>query len=86
MVLDSGDGIITHSTLPTIVQQKSQTELTTTKLPEEGLDLEDIVARLETDLIEQALKQCNGNKTRAAELLGLTFRSLRYRLEKYGLK
>ena len=86
VVLDSGDGIITHSTLPAVVQQKSQTELTTTKLPEEGLDLEDVVARLETDLIEQALKQCNGNKTRAAELLGLTFRSLRYRLEKYGLK
>ena len=86
VVLDSGDGIITLSTLPAVVQQKSQTELTTTKLPEEGLDLEDVVARLETDLIGQALQQCNGNKTKAAELLGLTFRSLRYRLDKYGLK
>ncbi|MEA1921116.1 MAG: sigma-54 dependent transcriptional regulator [Pseudomonadota bacterium] len=86
VVLESGDGIIALSTLPEIVRQKSQTELTTTKLPKEGLDLEDVVARLETDLIEQALKQCNGNKTRAAELLGLTFRSLRYRLDKYGLK
>ncbi|MCK4942261.1 MAG: sigma-54-dependent Fis family transcriptional regulator, partial [Candidatus Aminicenantes bacterium] len=51
VVLDSGDGIITHSTLPAAVQQKSQTELITTKLPQEGLDLEDVVARLETDLI-----------------------------------
>lgn len=86
VVLESGSGIITPATLPAVVLQKSQTELTTTKLPEEGLDLEDVVARLETDLIEQALTQCNGNKTRAAELLGLTFRSLRYRLDKYGLK
>ena len=86
VVLESGDGIIALSTLPAVVRQNSQTDLTATKLPIEGLDLEDVVARLETDLIEQALKQCNGNKTRAAELLGLTFRSLRYRLDKYGLK
>ena len=37
------------------------------------------------DLIRQALEQSRGNKTRAAELLGLTRDTLRYRIEKYQL-
>jgi DNA-binding NtrC family response regulator len=51
------------------------------KLPPGGVDLE----QLEQDLIGQALEQTQGNKTRAAGLLGLTRDTLRYRLEKYGL-
>ena len=86
VVLESGDGPISVSTLPAVVLEKSQIDLTTTKLPKEGLNLEEVVAKLETDLIEQALNQCDGNKTKAAELLGLSFRSMRYRLDKYGLK
>ncbi len=86
VVLEPEGGFITVSTLPAVVQENSQNDLIMTKLPKEGLNLEEVVARLETDLIEQALRQCDGNKTRAAELLGLTFRSMRYRLDKYGLK
>ncbi|TFG51538.1 MAG: AAA family ATPase, partial [Gemmatimonadales bacterium] len=40
---------------------------------------------LEKDLIRQAVEQVNGNKTRAAELLGLSRDTLRYRMEKYAL-
>ena len=40
---------------------------------------------MEKDLIRQALEQARGNKTRAAELLGLTRDTLRYRVEKYSL-
>ena len=86
MVLESGDQIIAHSTLPEVVKKTSRASLTSTTLPKEGINLEEVVANLETDLIEQALKQCNSNKTKAAKLLGLSFRSLRYRLDKYGLK
>ncbi len=50
-------------------------------LPAAGINLEE----LEKDLIGQALARTRGNKTRAAELLGLTRDTLRYRLEKYGL-
>jgi two-component system response regulator PilR (NtrC family) len=32
-----------------------------------------------------ALERCNGVKKRSAELLGLTFRSFRYRLAKFGM-
>jgi len=52
------------------------------KLPPGGIKLEE----LEQDLIRQALAQARGNKTRAAELLGLTRDTLRYRVEKYGLE
>ncbi|MFC1517306.1 sigma-54 interaction domain-containing protein [Candidatus Margulisiibacteriota bacterium] len=51
-------------------------------LPEEGIDLDE----LEKGLIVKALKKTAGNKTKAAELLGLTRYTLLYRLDKYGLK
>ncbi len=49
-----------------------------------GIELEGIVEELERKLIEQSLEKTNGNKTEAAKLLGISFRSLRYRLKKYG--
>ncbi|HEV2175949.1 MAG TPA: sigma-54 dependent transcriptional regulator [Terriglobia bacterium] len=36
--------------------------------------------------IMEALQRTNGNITRAAQLLGMTFRTLQYRLEKFGIK
>ena len=47
-----------------------------------GIDLEDVVGDVERRLIEQALAATGGRKKEAARLLGITFRSLRYRLEK----
>jgi len=44
--------------------------------------LEDYVDRLEHEAIVKALNKTKGNKTAAAKLLGITFRSLRYKLEK----
>jgi len=41
---------------------------------------------VERSLITQAMEQTNWNITRAAKLLGLSFRTLQYRLEKFGLK
>jgi len=52
------------------------------RLPPGGVHLEEV----ERELIRQALERAHGNKTRAAELLGLTRHTLLYRLEKYGLK
>ena len=49
-----------------------------------GVELEGMVEDLERTLIDQALEKSNGNKTEAAKLLGISFRSLRYRLKKYG--
>jgi two-component system response regulator PilR (NtrC family) len=54
-------------------------------LPAEGMDLQDHLDGIERKLLEDALARCSGVKTEAAKLLGLTFRSLRYRLAKYGI-
>ncbi len=52
------------------------------KLPPEGISFED----LERSLIIQAMEQSSWNITRAAKLLGLSFRTLQYRLDKFGIK
>ncbi len=56
-----------------------------TALPEAGLDLEAHLDRIERAILEQALARTGGVKTEAARLLSLTFRSLRYRLAKFGI-
>lgn len=50
------------------------------KLPQQGLEA--YLQEQEKRLIIKALKETEGNKTQAAELLGTTFRSLRYRMKK----
>ena len=52
---------------------------------EEVANLEDHLEAVEKDLIMQALEETRWNRTAAAERLGLSFRSMRYRLKKLGL-
>jgi DNA-binding NtrC family response regulator len=52
------------------------------KLPAEGVNFEDV----ERSLIMQAMDRTDNNITKSAKLLGLTFRTLQYRLEKFGIK
>lgn len=47
--------------------------------------LEPYLDRLEREAIQEALEQVRYNKTAAAKLLGITFRALRYRLERLGM-
>jgi two-component system, NtrC family, response regulator PilR len=49
------------------------------------LPLEDYLDRVERDAIMQALEKTRYNKTAAAKLLGITFRALRYRLDRLGI-
>ena len=51
-----------------------------------GEGLEGQLAHIERDAIVKALEQARYNKTRAAELLGITFRQLRYRIKKLGIE
>ena len=60
--------------------QSSATLAPITGLPSKGLEA--YLQEQEERLIITALKQTKGNKTQAAELLGTTFRSLRYRMKK----
>jgi len=53
-------------------------------LPPEGCRLDEVLGEVERRLILEALERAGGIRTAAAKLLGITFRSLRYRLEKQG--
>ena len=55
-------------------------------IPPEGIDLEEEVGKLEKQFLLRALQRTNGEMKKAAELLKIPYRSIRYRLEKYGIK
>ena len=82
ILLAEGDKI-TLEDLPTEVRQDvGPASEGAFKLPAEGINFEDV----ERNLITQAMEQTDYNITKAAKLLGLTFRTLQYRLEKFGIK
>jgi two-component system response regulator PilR (NtrC family) len=54
-------------------------------IPDDGFDLDRALADYERVIVLKALEQSGGVRKRAARLLGITFRSLRYRLAKLGL-
>ena len=55
-------------------------------IPEQGTDLEVFLTEIEKGLILRALEMSSGVKGKAANLLNLSMRSLRYRMEKFSLK
>jgi two-component system response regulator PilR (NtrC family) len=54
-------------------------------LPPEGCALDEVLGEVERRLLLEALARTGGVRKSAAKLLGITFRSLRYRLSKHGL-
>jgi two-component system response regulator PilR (NtrC family) len=54
-------------------------------LPESGLDLERHLEEYERTILIKALERTEGNRTEAARLLRVSFRSMRYRLSKLGI-
>ena len=57
----------------------------TMRRPQAGDSLKDAVSDLERERIIDALKQCGGNQTKAAEMLGISRRTLLNRLDQYNL-
>ena len=58
---------------------------TLAQLPDNGLDLQKHVQEIERKLLEAALARSNGVRTRAADLLKMSYRSFRHYAKKYGL-
>jgi two-component system response regulator PilR (NtrC family) len=56
-----------------------------TTVPPDGLDIEARLADIERRILMNALKRTNGVRKDAADLLRISFRSLRYKLAKYGI-
>jgi two-component system response regulator PilR (NtrC family) len=55
-------------------------------LPESGFDLEAHVQEIERGYIAEALRKAGGVQVKAADLLGMSFRSFRYYVKKYNLR
>jgi two-component system, NtrC family, response regulator PilR len=64
----------------------SQPTSTAEVLPASGFDLEAHVKEIERGYIAEALRRAGGVQVKAAELLGMSFRSFRYYVKKYNLR
>jgi DNA-binding NtrC family response regulator len=85
ILLSENDTITTEDLPPEMTQGTSLATVDGDlqfKLPPEGVNFEDV----ERSLIMQAMDRTDNNITKSAKLLGLTFRTLQYRLEKFGIK
>lgn len=82
ILLCEGEEIDVEDLPVEIRQQDAPAAAFNFKLPPEGISFEE----LERSLIVQAMEQTGWNITRSAKLLGLSFRTLQYRLEKFGIK
>lgn len=83
VALSQEEWIRTDALPPTVVQSRSGRE--DVQVPPEGVNLDEILAGYERRFLLDALGRSGGVKKRAAQLLGISFRSFRYRLEKLGL-
>jgi two-component system response regulator PilR (NtrC family) len=88
VALEAGASILPES-LPPFVKTSSGTKQMVSsdgiEVTTEGVDLDKIIGQIEKELIIKAIHTADGVKKRAAKLLGITFRSMRYRVEKYNL-
>jgi len=87
VALEGGATILPES-LPPMVNTPSGRKLASThkiEITEEGIDLDKVMGQIEKELLIKAIHASGGIKKRAAKLLSITFRSMRYRAEKYNL-
>lgn len=83
--LSEGDLLGPDSLPPAVLGQGEEAGAATELAMSQGFSLERYMDTLERRYLLEALHRAGGVKTKAAELLGLSFRSLRYRLAKHGL-
>lgn len=77
--------LLSAQSLPHFILEERKAGSSVADIPPGGLDLEEVVGEFEKNLLIKALERTGGVKKRAAKLLNISFRSMRYRLEKYGL-
>jgi two-component system, NtrC family, response regulator PilR len=77
--------VITRRALPENIASGGETAAHALDLPEQGIDLEEHLEAVGRTLMVKALERTGGVQKRAAELLGMSFRSFRYYAKKYDL-
>ncbi len=87
VALESGSTILPES-LPPFVNTQQGRKLASSneiEVTEEGVDIDKILSQIEKELLIKAIHTASGVKKRAAKLLGISFRSMRYRVEKHSI-
>jgi two-component system response regulator PilR (NtrC family) len=87
VALEGGSAILPES-LPPFVNTPSGRKMASSneiEISDDGIDLERVIGQIEKELLIKAIHRANGVKKKAAKLLNITFRSMRYRVDKYGL-
>jgi len=87
VTLEQSDQLTAENLPPKLIEgtQDTTSPLTEKEIPHDGIDLNRTLDNVERDLINRALGITGGHRSRAARLLGISFRSLRYRLVKLGM-
>jgi two-component system response regulator PilR (NtrC family) len=85
IVLGSGE-LLSPESLPPHLHAPRDEQAVSVEIPPTGMDLEDTLSRIENRYIRLALERSGWLQVRAAELLGLSFRQFRYKLQKHGLR
>lgn len=87
VALEGGASILPES-LPPFVNTPTGRKLASSheiQITEDGIELDSVMGQIEKELLVKAIHAAGGVKKRAAKLLNITFRSMRYRVEKYNL-
>ncbi|GIL17743.1 MAG: acetoacetate metabolism regulatory protein AtoC [Oligoflexia bacterium] len=87
VALEAGSTILPES-LPPFVNTPSGRKMASSneiEIGPDGVELDKVIGQIEKELIVKAIHAAGGVKKRAAKLLHITFRSMRYRVEKYNL-
>jgi two-component system response regulator PilR (NtrC family) len=86
VTLEQSDQLTADNLPPKLVEVAGTVNVTSEMdIPPDGIDLNRAMENMERKLIVRALEMTGGNRPRAARLLGISFRSLRYRLLKLGM-
>lgn len=88
VALEAGASILPESLPPFVNTVSGSRQMVSSEgieITDDGIDLDKVIGQIEKELIIKAIHAANGIKKRAAKLLGITFRSMRYRVEKYNL-
>jgi len=82
----SDDDILDASLLDDFYAVSDSSTIGLDEMRRAGRDLDELMEDIERQLLSEALLETKGNATQAAKLLGVTFRSIRYRMKKLGMK
>jgi two-component system response regulator PilR (NtrC family) len=85
VVLGQGEAITEDGLPQQIVATPASGGGTLAAIPDAGLDLDAYLGGIEKDILLKALEKSGGVRKKAAEILGISFRSIRYRLAKFDI-